>query len=83
LTEEKLLFNAERIFNMERMYNVKNGFSRKDDTLPKRFTQEPMPNGASQGQVVDLETMLDNYYAAMGWDNDGIPTEKKIKELGL
>jgi len=83
LTEEKLLFNAERIYNMERMYNVKNGFSRKDDTLPKRFTEEPMPSGASKGQVVDLETMLDNYYAVMGWDNDGIPTEEKLKALGL
>jgi len=83
LTEEKMLFNAERIFNMERMYNVKNGFSRKDDSLPKRFTEEPMASGESKGQVVDLETLLDNYYTAMGWDNDGIPTEVKLKALGL
>jgi len=83
MTQEKLLFNAERIFNIERMYNVKNGFSRKDDTLPKRFTEVPLTFGESKGQVVDLETMLDKYYAAMGWDNDGIPTDKKLKELGL
>lgn len=83
LTEEKLLFNAERIFNMEKMYNVRNGFSRKDDTLPKRFTQEGMAFGESKGQVVNLEKMLDNYYAVMGWDKDGIPTAEKLKELGL
>jgi len=83
LTEEQLHFNAEKIFNMERMYNVKNGFSRKDDTLPKRFTEEPMTFGESKGQVVDLQPMLDNYYAIMGWDNNGIPTEEKLKALGL
>ncbi|MFZ5944371.1 MAG: aldehyde ferredoxin oxidoreductase family protein [Bacillota bacterium] len=83
MTEAKLLFNAERIFNLERLYNVQNGFSRKDDTLPKRFTEEPMPSGASQGQIVNLEKLLNNYYAAMGWDNDGIPTPEKLKALGL
>jgi len=83
MTEEKLLFNAERIFNMERMYNVRNGFSRKDDTLPKRFTEEPMPHGESKGQTVDLETLLDDYYAIMGWDKDGIPAPEKLKELRL
>ena len=83
MTQEKLLFNAERILNIERMYNVENGFSRKDDTLPKRFTEVPMTSGESKGQVVDLETLLDNYYVAMGWDNDGIPTVEKLKSLGL
>jgi len=83
MPEEKLLFNAERIFNMEKMFNVKNGFSRKDDTLPKRFTEEAMPAGESKGQTVDLEKLLNNYYVAMGWDNDGIPTPEKLKELKL
>ena len=83
ITEEKVLFNAERIFNMERMFNVKNGFSRKDDTLPKRFTQELMPDGESKGQTVNLEKMLDNYYAVMGWDANGIPTPGKLQEMGL
>jgi aldehyde:ferredoxin oxidoreductase len=27
--------------------------------------------------------MLDEYYAARGWDRDGNPTEAKLKELGL
>ncbi|WP_434510589.1 aldehyde ferredoxin oxidoreductase family protein [Desulfitobacterium sp. AusDCA] len=83
LTEEKLLYNAERVFNMERMYNVRNGFSRKDDTLPKRFTQVPMPSGESKGQVVNLEALLDHYYAAMGWNKEGIPTEEKLRTLEL
>jgi len=75
--------SAERIINLERLYNYKMGFERKDDTLPKRFTEEPMPSGESAGHTVDLESMLDQYYEAMGWDNNGLPTQEKLKELGL
>jgi len=27
--------------------------------------------------------MLDEYYDLRGWDQSGIPTEKKLEELGL
>jgi len=27
--------------------------------------------------------MLDEYYQCMGWDNNGVPTEDKLKELGI
>ncbi|GAB6159275.1 aldehyde ferredoxin oxidoreductase family protein [Desulfotomaculum varum] len=83
LTEQELLFRAERIFNMEKMFNVKLGFSRKDDTLPKRFTQESMTVGPTSGQTVNLDALLDEYYHVMGWDNNGIPTREKLAEMGL
>ena len=75
--------NAERIINLERMYNVNNGFSRKDDTLPRRFIDEKMPEGEGKGETVNLEFLLDEFYKAMGWDADGIPNEEKLKELEL
>lgn len=83
VSEEKLLYNAERIFNIERMFNVKNGFSRKDDTLPRRFTEEAMVDGESKGQTVNLEYLLDEYYKAMGWSQEGIPTEEKKQEIKM
>ncbi len=43
VTEEELLLIGECIVNLERLYNVRLGMSRLDDTLPKRFTQEPAP----------------------------------------
>jgi aldehyde:ferredoxin oxidoreductase len=79
----KLLKAAERIINLERMYNVKLGFDRTQDSLPDRFINEPMPSGESKGQVVELKLLLDDYYTVMGWDTDGIPTKKKLKELDL
>jgi len=33
--------------------------------------------------VVELDRMLDDYYDRMGWDDNGIPTAKRIHELGL
>jgi aldehyde:ferredoxin oxidoreductase len=84
VTKDELLKAAERVINMERLVNARLGFDRKDDTLPKRFLTEPAPDGRGQGQVVDLEKALDSYYTAMGWDlKTGLPTEAKVKELGL
>ncbi|MDY6863653.1 MAG: aldehyde ferredoxin oxidoreductase C-terminal domain-containing protein, partial [Thermodesulfobacteriota bacterium] len=33
---------GERVYNLERSFNIRDGFSRKDDTLPKRFLTEPL-----------------------------------------
>jgi aldehyde:ferredoxin oxidoreductase len=74
---------GERIWNLERLFNLREGFTKKDDRLPPRFSQESLPRGHSKGQVVDLEPMLEEYYRLRGWDKDGIPTEEKLKELGL
>lgn len=75
---------GERIFNLERAFNVREGFTRADDTLPERLLKEPLREGKSKGHVVDLEPMLEEYYEARGWDaKTGIPTRKKLEELGL
>jgi aldehyde:ferredoxin oxidoreductase len=35
------------------------------------------------GVLPELDKMLEEYYRLRGWDVNGIPTEKKLKELGL
>lgn len=76
---------GERIVTLERCYNVREGFSRKDDTLPKRMMTEPLQNaGPATGQVVrNLDALLDEYYAALGYSRDGIPTRGTLNRLGL
>ena len=44
-----------------------------DDTLPPRLLDEPVAAGPAAGHVVDLPPMLDEYYAARGWDAEGGP----------
>jgi len=73
---------GERIWNLERLYNLREGFTRADDTLPRRLLEEPVPDGPSQGYVVHLEPMLEEYYRARGWDEEGVPTQDTLKRLG-
>ncbi len=74
---------GERIYNLQKAFNVREGFSRADDTLPKRLLKEPLPDGPAKGQVVNLEPLLDAYYEFRGWDSDGKPTPEKLKDLEL
>lgn len=76
---------GERIVCLERCYNVREGFSRKDDTLPERMLTEPLTNaGPATGQIVrNQDGLLDEYYQSLGYTRDGVPTEGKLRELGL
>ncbi len=74
---------GERIWNLERLFNIKAGFSRKDDNLPMRILKEPIKTGPSKGEIEELDKMLDDYYKVRGWDKNGIPTNEKLKALGL
>jgi aldehyde:ferredoxin oxidoreductase len=78
---------AERIWNMMRAFMVREGFRRKDDKLPKRFMEEPIPKGPSKGMVFsreNLDKLLDEYYGFRGWDlKTGIPTPERLTSLDL
>lgn len=80
---QELLSLGERIWNAERLFNLAAGFTRDDDTLPPRLLHEPVADGPSAGQVVDLPPMLDEYYISRGWDEAGVPTAVKLERLGL
>lgn len=80
---EELNKRGERIFTLERLFNLRAGMSAKDDHLPKRFLREPMPDGASKGQVFEQDQLLPPYYEIRGWDKNGIPKKEKLEELGL
>ena len=64
---DSLLAISEKIANTEREINVREGMTRTDDTLPPRLLEEPMPEGSSKGQTVELDKMLDDYYKITGW----------------
>jgi aldehyde:ferredoxin oxidoreductase len=82
-TLETLMQAGERIVNAERLFLTRAGFSRKDDSLPERLTHTPAPTGPAKGLVCHLDEMLNDYYQVQGWSPDGIPTEKRLAQLGL
>ncbi len=67
---------GERVYNLERHYNNLAGFREGSDTLPQRFLTEPSTSPGSQGQVCELDLMLEEYYAARGWVKGVVPEEK-------
>ena len=78
LKNKDLMKIGERLYNLKRLYNVRCGISRKDDTLPPRIlTHRRGPN------LPHLGRMLHDYYNFRNWNEEGIPSQGKIKELGL
>ena len=82
-TTEELEKIGERIWNMEREFNNAAGFTKADDSLPKRLLTEPAKTGPAKGKVNMLAEMLPKYYAARGWDSEGVPTAETRERLSL
>jgi aldehyde:ferredoxin oxidoreductase len=82
-TWEEFIEVGERTWNIERLYNLKAGFTRKDDTIPKRMLEETQSSGPAAGVTVNLKKMLDDYYSVRGWTKAGKPTTEKLEALGL
>jgi len=74
---------GERIWNQERLWNLKQGYTTADDTLPERLLKEPIKTGPAKGEINHLDKMLPEYYQLRGWDESGVPTKAKLKELAL
>lgn len=74
---------GERISTLSRLFNVREGLSRSQDTLPERSLSHPLPSGPAKGHVVELDPLLDEYYELVGWDENGVPTPSRLRELGL
>jgi aldehyde:ferredoxin oxidoreductase len=85
LTSDELLETAARVTNVERAHNCRLGLTSKDDTLPPRFTEDPMPAGPAKGKVYDiLEPMKEAWYTVQEWNTEtGIPKRARLEELGL
>ncbi len=87
VSAQDLALAGERIEALSKIINIREGLSRKDDTLPWKVMNLPIPDdGPVQGAVVtqaELDLMLDDYYQARGWNAKGFPTKAKLQELGL
>jgi len=85
---------AEKAWNLLKLLNVGEGFARKNDWAPRNWFA-PLKDGEDElmmkdyyGKAVigerELNRLLDDYYDEHGWcSQHGIPTRRKIAELGL
>jgi aldehyde:ferredoxin oxidoreductase len=72
-TTEKVDAALKGVIERDRLMNIDFGIDASMDTLPKRFTHEPLKRGASKGQVVPVDRMVEAYYEVKGWDKHGVP----------
>jgi len=81
----KLMKAVERGITLARIFNIREGFTAKDDKLPRRFATSP-EDGPLKGVAVEpekLEEAKKVYYQMLGWDESGIPTNGRLVELGV
>ena len=75
LDEESLTHLTRRNRNLVRCINIRRGMRRKDERAPEDHWRRRFP---------ELEArLLDEYYKFKGWNEDGVPTEETLRELGL
>jgi len=83
-SEKELEEVGRRIVDMERLFNIKQGLTKKDDTLPKRYFDDPMPLKITKGHHIDREQFtlaLERYYKLRNWTEEGTLNPERTKEL--
>ena len=86
VTEEEMTQVGERVWNLGRLFNLREGYSKADDVIPEAWLEKPFSDGVSAGKIIGtarFNEVLGQYYALRGWDEDGVPTEAKLTELGI
>ncbi len=87
ISEEEIMQAGRRVVTLEKCFNTRMGAHRKDDTLPWRLMNEPSPDRPDTVAVnskVELDRLLDEYYALHGWDPEtSWPKRSTLDRLGL
>lgn len=81
----EFLLAGERLLNLDRAFNIREGFGRAEDRPPIRMATEDVPRfGYRKLEPALFNGMLDEYYAANGWNiQTSAPTRKTLERLGL
>jgi aldehyde:ferredoxin oxidoreductase len=86
LSSAELELIGERIHNLKKLFNQREGWRTEHDWLPPRLLTETLPTGVAAGVGLrsnELREMIQSYYQARGWDEQGSIPDKKLSELGL
>jgi aldehyde:ferredoxin oxidoreductase len=81
-TLKDLMEVGDRIFTLKRLFNNRCGITKKDDVLPPRL-KFPLEKGLTKQKIPVIDVMLEEYYKFRSWDNNGIPTQRKLADLEI
>jgi len=83
LAAEDLMTLGKRNLTLKRMLNMRRGLTRANERLPDLLLK-PLTDGATEGNVPDVDALLSGAYAEFGWDPEtGRPRRDTIEQLGL
>ncbi len=82
ITPDEMATTARRGLTLARLFNLREGFTRADDRLPARFSEDlPKHKGLTAAQQGAIVT---EYYLKQGWDPEGgVPTKETIRALEI
>ncbi|MFC1661872.1 aldehyde ferredoxin oxidoreductase family protein [Gemmatimonadota bacterium] len=68
ITAHDLWKVCSHVSQVERDFNLREGLTPADDTLPERFVGKPIPDGPSEGTIIDIDRLVKDYYDVKGWE---------------
>lgn len=80
-----ILAVGERAQQLSRLFNLREGFTAKDDRLPKRVMQAFKSGPLAGVEITDeaFHHARQTWYGLMGWTPEGAPTQERLAQLGL
>jgi aldehyde:ferredoxin oxidoreductase len=80
-----ILAVGERAQQLARLFVLREGFTEKDDRLPKRVMQAFKSGPLNGVEITDeaLHNARQTWYGLMGWTPEGVPTQERLAKLGL
>ncbi|HED14795.1 MAG TPA: aldehyde ferredoxin oxidoreductase [Gammaproteobacteria bacterium] len=79
LSSDAMLECGRNVMALERMLNAGRGLGAKDDTLPRRWFEEPNTAGPFKGERIDKDTfelLKQRFYRLSGLEADGLPSSQ-------
>ncbi|TMC72988.1 MAG: hypothetical protein E6J13_04345, partial [Chloroflexi bacterium] len=76
---------GERSLTLARLFNIRQGFDAKDDRLPPQVTKPHVSGVLSKVRLDpdDLAEQIRAYYAARGWNDQGVPLPETLARLDI
>lgn len=84
MTVEEAMDVGRRVTNVLRVFNLRQGLGPDLDAPSTRYGSMPLDGPAAGVSVQPVwDEMLANYYALLGWDQNGIPKPETLEALGI
>ena len=86
MSADDLQLVGERVNNLKKIFNIREGWSREDDSLPGRILNEGLGDKVVEGirlSKEELGMMIDGYYKARGWNENGLVPDDIVMKLDL